>query len=189
MSECIIWTGCVKNGYGWRTWRRQTTTAHRIEYCIANGIALADIEGMIIRHKCDTPLCINPDHLVVGTQQQNVNDMHERHRECRKLPLEIISAIKNEYVKGSSTHGSPALAKKYGVSQPHVSQIVNGTALSGSSISDYVSAFGVRKMISEWAKDERCTVTAKTILRRILSGIPPEEAISSKRRPDISEAA
>ncbi|EBP6626592.1 HNH endonuclease, partial [Salmonella enterica] len=40
MSECIIWKGCVKNGYGWRTWRRQTTTAHRIEYCIAKGIAL-----------------------------------------------------------------------------------------------------------------------------------------------------
>lgn len=189
MSECIIWKGCVKNGYGWRTWRRETTTAHRIEYCIAKGITLADIAGMIIRHKCDNPLCINHDHLIVGTQQQNVNDMYERNREFRKIPLKIISEIESEYVKGSSTHGSPALAKKYGISQPHVSQIVNGTALSGSSISDSVSAFGVKKMISEWAKDERCTVTAKTILRRILSGIPPEDAISSKRRSDFRETA
>lgn len=177
MKNCIKWHGCVKNGYGWRTWLGETTTAHRIEYCKANGLRLEDIQGMIIRHKCDNPLCINPEHLVVGTQQQNVNDMHERHREFRKLSPENVDLLKAEYVRGSSTSGTAALAKKYGLSQPHVSQIVNGTALSGFSISDCISAFGEQKKISEWSKDPRCKVKAKTIIRRILSGLSAEEAI------------
>lgn len=181
MSNCENWTGCVKNGYGWRTWKRATTTAHRIEFCKANGLELVDIEGLMVRHKCDNPLCINPEHLEIGTHQDNMNDMISRGRGFRKFSENVVEAIKREYVHGSSSCGSTALAKKYGISQGHAFQIIHGTALSGVSMSDVFSAFGEDNTISEWAKDDRCTVSGKTIMRRICSGMRPEEAITSPR--------
>ena len=38
-------------------------------------------EGMVLRHTCDNPACCNPNHLVLGTQQDNVDDMHARGRQ------------------------------------------------------------------------------------------------------------
>jgi hypothetical protein len=37
-------------------------------------------EGMVVRHTCDTPACCNPNHLIAGSQQENVDDMYERER-------------------------------------------------------------------------------------------------------------
>lgn len=37
-------------------------------------------KGLVVRHSCDNPPCCNPDHLLIGTQQDNVNDMIERGR-------------------------------------------------------------------------------------------------------------
>lgn len=51
--------------------------AHRLSYYIHNKI---DPMEMVVRHKCDNPACCNPNHLVLGTQQDNVDDMKERGR-------------------------------------------------------------------------------------------------------------
>ena len=53
---------------------------HRVVYCLANNIELAAIAGLVVRHKCDNPACINPDHLEIGTQQDNINDRESRGR-------------------------------------------------------------------------------------------------------------
>jgi len=54
--------------------------AHRIAYVKAHGIRLSDIDGLVIRHRCDNPSCVNPDHLEVGTQIDNVRDAVQRGR-------------------------------------------------------------------------------------------------------------
>lgn len=73
-DECWNWNGAKNKGYGFLSSQRGKAPykAHRISYLIHKG-ALND--GMVIRHKCDNPSCVNPNHLEQGTQKQNANDM------------------------------------------------------------------------------------------------------------------
>ena len=68
-----LWTGYVHNqGYGFFYYRGQKNLlAHRVSYEFYKG--KIDIFSNVL-HKCDTPCCVNPDHLFLGTQQTNVLD-------------------------------------------------------------------------------------------------------------------
>jgi HNH endonuclease len=77
--DCILHDGWISsNGYGLvaaaTTGRR---LAHRVAYEQANGPIP---KGMIVMHTCDTRACINPDHLVLGTQGDNMQDMAAKGR-------------------------------------------------------------------------------------------------------------
>lgn len=61
------------NGYG----VSKGLYAHRVAYEVAFGKIP---EGLVVRHKCDNRICINPEHLELGTQADNVRDMRERGR-------------------------------------------------------------------------------------------------------------
>lgn len=72
-SECVLHAGppSARDGYG-RVYRSgKTIDAHRDAYERANGPIP---EGMVVRHKCNVRLCINPEHLVLGTVAQNADD-------------------------------------------------------------------------------------------------------------------
>ena len=74
--ECVSHS---KDSCGYPMIRRNDTfwRGHRYSYTLFKG----DIpEGLVIRHTCDNPACINPDHLKPGTQKDNVHDMFERNR-------------------------------------------------------------------------------------------------------------
>ncbi len=77
-SGCWIWVGAsVEAGYGVIRIDGKNRRAHRISYeCYVGEIP----EGLIIRHKCDVVSCINPDHLELGTQTDNVADRDKRGR-------------------------------------------------------------------------------------------------------------
>ena len=106
--------------------------AHRVAYEMANG-PIPD--GLRVLHSCDYPRCVNPAHLFLGTQQENIQDMIEKGRQRgakgernrhAKLTKEQVDSIREEYVRGSTSKGQVALAKKYGVSQPAIGYIVRG---------------------------------------------------------------
>jgi hypothetical protein len=94
---CWEWTAGTKNGYGhigfWDKERKLTKTvkAHRISWEIHNGPIpkLSGVHGGVIRHKCDNRSCVNPKHLLLGTQNDNVRDQVERGR--------LITPIKSAY--------------------------------------------------------------------------------------------
>lgn len=81
-NGCWIIGGCLipsrfkdGRGYGEFCYRGKKFRAHRVAYMLVNGPIP---EGEIIRHKCDVPMCCNPDHLISGTQKQNIRDGIER---------------------------------------------------------------------------------------------------------------
>jgi hypothetical protein len=71
-NECIEWRGARTNeGYG-RKWKNgKVRYTHRLAYAWANG-PIPD--GMWVLHKCDNPPCCNPEHLFLGTNQDNLLD-------------------------------------------------------------------------------------------------------------------
>jgi hypothetical protein len=73
---CHPWTG-YRNplGYGRVNLRARPRLASRVAYFIAHGV---DPGEFVVRHKCDNPPCVNPAHLVLGTQKDNVLDAIER---------------------------------------------------------------------------------------------------------------
>lgn len=73
VGECLIWTGEINNwGYGLMSYEGKTKSTHRWSYINKHGSIPA---GLCVLHKCDTPACINTDHLFTGTLKDNMVDM------------------------------------------------------------------------------------------------------------------
>ena len=77
-GDCLVWTGVrYAEGYGRIKYKRKPIRANRYAWERVNG-PIPD--GLVVRHKCDNPPCVNVDHLELGTRRDNVNDMIERGR-------------------------------------------------------------------------------------------------------------
>ena len=71
-TGCILWTaGRNTNGYGHVRWRGRLWLAHRAAWIARHG---AIPKGLVICHRCDVRTCINPDHMFLGTQKDNMID-------------------------------------------------------------------------------------------------------------------
>jgi len=86
LGPCWVWRGARNaGGYGVvRDNHRRLILVHRATLVLALGRPLG--EGMVARHRCDNPPCARPSHLLEGTQQDNVDDMHERGRWAIQAP-------------------------------------------------------------------------------------------------------
>jgi hypothetical protein len=94
-SGCIIWLkSWNREGYGIIGIEHKSCLAHRIAWEIYRGEIP---EGMDVLHKCDTPPCVNPNHLFLGTQIDNIKDMVKKGR-ARALQGEEnpLSKLKKE---------------------------------------------------------------------------------------------
>ena len=103
---------------------KKQTTIHRYFYKIFNG----NCDNLVVRHTCDNKLCINPNHLVLGTHQDNVQDRVERNRNAigenngrSKLNAILVKTIKYQSQNKSKTE----LAKLYNVSSKVIYNIQN----------------------------------------------------------------
>lgn len=73
---CWLWTGARRHTYGQVFVNNERHYAHRIAYALVHGGMPDDW----VLHRCDTPLCVRPDHLYEGTQTDNMADVSERGR-------------------------------------------------------------------------------------------------------------
>ena len=75
---CWIWKGPIRHdGYGSYHYLKKTTLAHRWAYADQIGPIP---EGLFLCHRCDNPPCVNPSHLFVGTQADNIKDCENKGR-------------------------------------------------------------------------------------------------------------
>lgn len=71
-NGCVDFMGSTDRcGYGRYSLGKQRLGAHKVSFAIHNGPVP---EGMVVMHTCDNPRCINPEHLVLGTQGDNIDD-------------------------------------------------------------------------------------------------------------------
>jgi len=93
-NGCWEWTGWKNHdGYGFfRYLNKKEIQAHRFS---AKHLAGQDITNKVVCHKCDNPGCVNPEHLFVGTQSDNVRDMHIKKR--HKIPPSQKGIPKQKY--------------------------------------------------------------------------------------------
>lgn len=124
-SSCWFWTGASVRGYGtfWDNQRGKTVRAHRFAYEMENG---AIDDDCVILHKCDNPSCVNPVHLVQGTQADNIQDMvaKRRNRFGESVPWSKLTesdVIEIRRTKGENTNQE--CAEKFGVSVGSVCRI------------------------------------------------------------------
>ena len=78
-NGCMIWQKCLNSdGYARVLYKGSSNgKVHRIVYELSTG---EDITGKVIRHSCDEPTCINPDHLLSGSPADNMSDRDARQR-------------------------------------------------------------------------------------------------------------
>lgn len=77
-TGCWFWTGPLRKGYARITMPDQRkVSVHRLSYQIYKGEIPI---GLLVCHHCDNRLCINPDHLFLGTYQDNATDMVRKGR-------------------------------------------------------------------------------------------------------------
>ena len=119
MDTCWLWTGGSNaGGYGHFSVNRKSMMAHRISFELHHGRWPT---GFVLHH-CDTPACVNPDHLYEGTSQDNVDDMMLRRRDalrgernyaCKMSDADVMAA---RFLYFTEIMNLKELCRFYGVS-------------------------------------------------------------------------
>lgn len=126
-TGCIEWLGPLDvNGYGAMAFKGKNLKSHRVAYELSHTHAPG---ALVVRHRCDNPPCVNPEHLELGTQVDNMRDMIERGRnrkgeECSysRLTDQKVREIRSRYIPRKVSQ--QALADEYGVSREMIRDIV-----------------------------------------------------------------
>ena len=129
-SDCWTFIGALtSDGYGILHGHGEKL-AHRASYKEFCG---SIPQSMMVLHKCDNPMCVNPEHLFVGTHADNMRDMKNKGRAHRpigsknpksKINSESASQIRLLFASGESTK---SLALKFPISQSSIYRIIRGT--------------------------------------------------------------
>lgn len=121
-NGCKVWTGPTdRDGYGIAYIDGKYVSTHRLAYTLALGSIPS---GAMVRHTCDNPPCIDPDHLLVGTAQDNSNDCVERDRQSKgsQVASSILKEADIPIIRGSKLT-KRQLAEQYGVSIDTIKQV------------------------------------------------------------------
>jgi len=178
LNTCMIWTaGCFTNGYGSFSYKQNSFVAHRFSYQCYNG-PIPEFnefgEKLCVRHKCDIPLCVNPLHLKIGTNQQNSDDMVERNRQNKGMNVHTCILTEKQVleVQRMLDNGikSKLISEKFDVNEHTIYKIRSGqnwSHLTGIKKGDY--------------KDDRRLLKSQVLeIKEMLDQYVPVKIIANK---------
>ena len=96
--------------------------AHRVSWRLHNGEIPS---GLIVRHSCDNGLCVNPSHLSLGTQADNMADMWSRQRGSSKFTDEEVLFVRTAVAEGWVSR--PQVCEYFGAEKSTVNKLISGT--------------------------------------------------------------
>lgn len=129
VNGCWEWQRSIDNsGYGRVNIDGKIWLTHRLSWTIHNGPIpkTTSGRGMSVCHKCDNPKCINPDHLFLGTDKDNVHDAIHKNRRADQKGMNNPNRILTEQdVRDIRSMPGPhrVIAARYGVSKYCIDEI------------------------------------------------------------------
>lgn len=141
---CWLWVGS-KNAQGYGHigeggHKSKIIRAHRVAY----GLFVGPIpEGKQVLHRCDNPSCVNPSHLWIGTNADNIADCvakgrmpHGEGNVHAKLTWQQVQEIRERYRRWSRQFSARALGRQYGVTHTNILSIVKEESWKASDAED-----------------------------------------------------
>lgn len=126
-SGCWLWTAsCMPDGYGQIKIGGRPKRAHRVSWELHHGPIpkLDSYHGNCVLHKCDVPQCVNPDHLFIGTQADNMKDKVRKNRQDKGRDINTVKLTEKQVLEIFHAPGTQRkIATKYGIDQSQVSHI------------------------------------------------------------------
>lgn len=120
--------GLVKSPYR----KSRCVRLHRVVFAKKLGIELSSLAGVVVRHTCDNPRCINPAHLIAGTKADNNRDRAERGRSAKDVPSrqklgpQDVAFILNNHIPRHKEYSASALARRFKVHNKVIHNVLNG---------------------------------------------------------------
>lgn len=126
-SGCWLWSGSANHqGYGLISVANQMRSTHRFAYEVANGSIPT---GMMVCHRCDTPACVKPAHLFLGTAQNNTDDRMAkgRHNPARGERAGFSVLTEDQVRESRLLKLTPAeMSDRYGIVQSGATRALRG---------------------------------------------------------------
>lgn len=178
-TGCWIWLGSGSDKYGYMTDdNKKYVLAHRLSYSLHAGYEFKPREQAM--HICDNTWCVNPEHIVPGTNQDNMEDKSRKGRHHgAKITFEQAKEIVRRYHEGETGR---ALGDEFGLTYMAINSIVLGRSWKGAS-ADYAGAKNLKR------RGERLSKLTHEDVREIRKKIAKGEsqgAVASKYDIDRS---
>lgn len=124
-DQCWEWAGGRQaRGYGQTKFMGKFTGAHRVAWILTNGPIAA---GLVVRHICNNPPCCNPQHLMIGTQADNMADCIRAKRKPQGESCTSAKLTEDQvrHIRTTTDESPKQLAARYGIGIMTVSSIRN----------------------------------------------------------------